>query len=68
MLHGGGHALVVVLKNRKRLEDAQACPSNRRDSGASQPFIIDDEGDEASLNTHFRRGRRSAIYREYPCG
>ena len=61
VLHGGGHALIVVLKNRKRLEDARrvlATPELRD----FPTLIIDDEGDEASLNTQFRRGRRSAIY------
>lgn len=61
VLHGNGHALIVVLKNRKRLEDA------RRVLGIPElrdfpTLIIDDEGDEASLNTQFRRGRQSAIY------
>ena len=61
VLHGGGHALIVVLKNRKRLEDARrvlAIP----ELSCFPTLIIDDEGDEASLNTQFRRGRRSAIY------
>ena len=61
VLHGGGHALIVVLKNRKRLEDTRrvlATPELR----GFPTLIIDDEGDEASLNTQFRRGRRSAIY------
>ncbi len=61
VLHGGGHALIVVLKNRKRLEDARrvlATPEIR----SFPTLMIDDEGDEASLNTQFRRGRRSAIY------
>ena len=61
VLHGRGHALVVVLKNRKRLEDVRrvlATPELRD----FPILIIDDEGDEASLNTQFRRGRRSAIY------
>ena len=61
VLHGGGHALIVVLKNKRRIDDARrliASPELR-----NQPtLIIDDEGDEASLNTQFRRGRRSAVY------
>ena len=61
VLHGGGHALIVVLKNRKRLEDTRRvlATSELRDFPM---LIIDDEGDEASLNTQFRRGKRSAIY------
>ena len=61
VLHGGGHALIVLLKHRKRLEDARrvlATPELR----GFPTLIIDDEGDEASLNTQFRRGKRSAIY------
>ena len=61
VLHGGGHVLIVVLKNRKRLDDARRVLSIPE----LRPFptlIIDDEGDEASLNTQFRRGRRSAVY------
>ena len=61
VLHGGGHALVVVLKNRKRLDDARRVLATSELSGFPT-LIIDDEGDEASLNTQFRRGRRSAIY------
>ena len=61
VLHGGGHALIVVLKNRKRLEDARRVLATSELNGFPT-LIIDDEGDEASLNTQFRRGRRSAIY------
>ena len=62
VLHGGGHALIVVLKHSRRLEDARrllAIPELR----GFPTLIIDDEGDEASLNTQFRRARRSPIYR-----
>ena len=62
VLHGGGHALIVVLKHTRRLEDARrllAIPELR----GFPTLIIDDEGDEASLNTQFRRARRSPIYR-----
>ena len=62
VLHGGGHALIVVLKHGRRLEDARrvlATPELR----GFPTLIIDDEGDEASLNTQFRRARRSPIYR-----
>ena len=62
VLHGGGHALIVVLKHGRRLEDVRrvlATPELR----GFPTLIIDDEGDEASLNTQFRRARRSPIYR-----
>ena len=61
VLHGGGHALIVMLKNRKRLEDARRVLATA-ELRVFPTLIIDDEGDEASLNTQFRRGRRSAIY------
>ncbi len=61
VLHSGGHALIVVLKNRKRLEDARRVLATPEVRGFPT-LVIDDEGDEASLNTQFRRGRRSAIY------
>ena len=62
VLYGGGHALIVVLKHGKRLEDVRrvlATPELR----GKPTLLIDDEGDEASLNTQFRYGRRSSIYR-----
>ncbi|MFC2034211.1 Z1 domain-containing protein [Chloroflexota bacterium] len=61
VLHGGGHVLIVLLKHRMRIEEATRLVSGPelRDYPV---LIIDDEGDEASLNTQFRRGRRTAIY------
>lgn len=61
VIHGQGHAIVIALKHKKRLEALSrvlAAPELKR----HRMLIIDDEGDEASLNTQFRRGRRSAIY------
>ncbi len=61
VLHGGGHALIVVLKNRNRLENVRRVLETPELRGFPT-LIIDDEGDEASLNTQFRRGKQSAIY------
>ena len=61
VLHGGGHALIVVLKNRMRLDNATRALA-AQELRSFPTLIIDDEGDEASLNTQFRRGRSSAIY------
>jgi hypothetical protein len=61
VLLGGGHVLIIVLKNRKRIEDARTILA-RSELNHYPTLIIDDEGDEASLNTQFRSGRRSAIY------
>jgi hypothetical protein len=61
VLHGGGRALIVLLKQVSRLQSASRILSNP--DLRSQPIlIVDDEGDEASLNTQFRRGEASAIY------
>lgn len=61
VLHGGGSALMVILKQVDRLETAAGMLSSAE--FRSQPIlIIDDEGDEASLNTQFRRGEASATY------
>ena len=62
VLHGGGHALIVVLKNGMRLQDTRRVLSSPGLRGYPT-LIIDDEGDEASLNTRFRGSRQSAIYR-----
>ncbi|MFC1917919.1 Z1 domain-containing protein [Chloroflexota bacterium] len=61
VLHGKGHALIVVLKNRMRLDNTRRVLSAPELRGFPT-LIIDDEGDESSLNTQFRRGRHSAIY------
>lgn len=61
VLQGGGHVLIIVLKHRKRIEDVRTILA-RSELNHYPTLIIDDEGDEASLNTQFRSGRRSAIY------
>ena len=61
VLHGGGHALIVSLKNRRRIDDVRRLLESPELRGYPT-ILIDDEGDEASLNTQFRSGRRSAIY------
>jgi len=61
VLHGRGHVLIVVLKNRKRIDDVRRILATPELCGYPT-LIIDDEGDEASLNTQFRRSRRSPIY------
>jgi len=66
VLHGGGHALIVVLKNRKRIDDVRRLLATTELCG-HPTIIIDDEGDEASLNTQFRRGTRSAVYNSILC-
>lgn len=62
VLHGGGHALIVVLKHKMHIDNVRSvlgAPELRH----YPMLVIDDEGDEASLNTNFRRGKQSAIYR-----
>ncbi len=62
VLHTKRHALVVVLKRQNRIlevKDIFAQPS----LNIRPVLIIDDEGDESSLNTQFKKGKQSAVYR-----
>jgi len=61
ILHNKGHVLIFVLKNKKRVSEVREL-LNTSELRNFPTLIIDDEGDEASLNTQFRKGRRSAIY------
>lgn len=61
VLYGRGHAMIVVLKHRTRIDNIRMLLSSP-DLRNYATLIIDDEGDEASLNTQFRRGGRSAVY------
>jgi hypothetical protein len=61
VIEGGSHALLVVLKHGKRIRELTRLLGSVR-LRKLPILIIDDEGDEASLNTQFRRGVRSATY------
>jgi hypothetical protein len=61
VLQARGHILIVVLKHRKHIEDVRTILA-RSELNHYPTLIIDDEGDEASLNTQFRTSRRSATY------
>jgi hypothetical protein len=61
VLQTGRHALIIVLKHRMRIDDVRGLLSAPEIRGYPT-LIIDDEGDEASLNNQFRRGNESAIY------
>ena len=61
VLHGRGHVLIVVLKNRKRIDNVRRILATL-ELCAYPTLVVDDEGDEASLNAQFRSGNRSAIY------
>lgn len=61
VLQGGGHALLVTLKHRRRIDDLTTV-LGAADLRHFPMLIIDDEGDEASLNTRFRSGNQSAVY------
>jgi len=54
--------LLVILKNRKRIQDVKELLSSP-ELPTAPTLIIDDEGDEASLNTYFRSGKQSATYK-----
>ena len=58
-LESGRCLLLVVLKHRRHIAEVSNIINNLQ----PQPvLIIDDEGDEASLNTRFRSREQSAIY------
>ncbi|MGW8564760.1 Z1 domain-containing protein [Isoptericola sp. NPDC055881] len=54
-------AVVVVLKNYNRIRDL-ADAMGRVDLARVRVLVIDDEADQASLNTLVRRGRESSTY------
>ena len=60
-INSGKCALLVVLKHAARITNVrELLESNEVRQGPT--LIIDDEGDEASLNNYFRQGRQSAIF------
>ncbi len=54
-------AVVVVLKNYSRIRDL-ADALRRVGLGGLRVLVVDDEADQASLNTLVRRGRESSTY------
>ncbi|MDZ7880430.1 MAG: Z1 domain-containing protein [Saprospiraceae bacterium] len=56
--------LITILKNQKRLQDLHDLLS-RLDLKGVPTLIIDDEGDQASLNTQERKNARNARNGEY---
>lgn len=54
-------AVVVVLKNYSRIRDLAAA-LQRVGLGGLRVLVVDDEADQASLNTLVRRGRESSTY------
>ncbi|HLC79370.1 MAG TPA: Z1 domain-containing protein [archaeon] len=61
-IYSGKCALLVVLKQKGHLSNATKLLVST-DMPKGPTLIIDDEGDEASLNTYFRRGEESVIYK-----
>ena len=61
VLYNQGHALAVILKHTKRI-DALRRVLTTPEIRSFPTLIIDDEGDEASLNTRLRSGKHSATY------
>ena len=61
VLQTGRHALIVVLKHRGRIDSITNLLSAPEVRGFPA-LIIDDEGDEASLNNQFKRGSESPTY------
>ena len=62
VLYSNGHVIITVLKKRQRIDDITALFSEPS-LGTRAVLVIDDEGDEASLNTQFRKRGQSATYR-----
>ncbi|WP_158509526.1 Z1 domain-containing protein [Limnochorda pilosa] len=62
VVNQAGSAVLVTLKNPTRLANLRRILGDPELDNYPM-LIIDDEGDEASLNTQFRRGRMSAVYR-----
>ena len=61
VIRQGSNALLIALKTPEHIDHLKQVLQSPWLK--SQPtLIIDDEGDHASLNTQFRRGRRSATY------
>lgn len=61
VVSSGDHALIVTLKQRQRIDNVRQILQTPELRGVPT-LVIDDEGDEASLNTQFRRGNQSAVY------
>jgi hypothetical protein len=58
-----GRALFIpVLKNRSRLDDLAAALRGVSDKHGMRVLIVDDEADQASLNTEVRKGTESRVY------
>ena len=62
IFHNQRHALIVILKRSNRISRVREIFEQPSLNG-KPILIIDDEGDEASLNTQFRKGKQSAVYK-----
>jgi len=62
ILHSRRHALLIALKIPRHIDPISQLLNNS-ELRHFPVLIIDDEGDEASLNTQFRRGSQSSTYR-----
>lgn len=58
----GRRIFMPVLKNAKRIGDLAKVLSNSRAASQVKVLIIDDEADQASLNTNVRDGSASKVY------
>jgi hypothetical protein len=62
-IRSGKCALIVVLKHAGHINNVIELITSP-DIPSGPTLIIDDEGDEASLNNYFRRGEESSTYRK----
>lgn len=56
-----GRLIIIAMKAKKHLDEVNKFLKNVN-RGLIKAFIIDDEGDQASLNTKYKRNEISAIY------
>ena len=62
LIRAGKKVIIVALKKPKRINDIRTEIFCDPDLADSPTLIIDDEGDEASLNTLVSKGKKSSTY------
>lgn len=63
-IHNGKKVIIVSLKSPAQIKNLSKSLFNNSLLSEHPILVIDDEGDEASLNTLVEKGRKSSTYRE----